>query len=364
MTTIQVGSYKISKNNPCFLIAEIGNNHQGDINIAKATIDAAINSGVHAVKFQKRNNKTLFTTEMYNKPYDNENSFGKTYGEHREALELNKEQYIELKQYTENKGIVFFATPFDIESVDFLESINVPCYKIASALITDTILIEYIASKKKPIFLSTGTATMTDVNRAYNIIKKYKIPLCLLHCIASYPMDNYRETNLNVITTLKSLYPDTIIGFSSHESGIVLPIAAYMLGARVIEKHFTLNRSMKGGDHKFSLEPAGMTKLKRDLDRVYQSLGSPDKQIQPSELDAKRKLGKALYSNKVLNTGDTINGNDICIKCPASGLPPYRLYDIVGRKLKKTILPETAITEDIIEFEEKEIMNDTELLDD
>jgi N-acetylneuraminate synthase/sialic acid synthase len=178
---MKIYNVEITDKSDCFVIAEIGNNHGGDFDTAKKMIDAAIASGANAVKFQKRSNKDLFTKEMYNKPYDNENSYGKTYGEHREALEFNLKQYKELRMYTEGKGCIFFATPFDIESVKFLEEVGVPAYKVASALITDIPLLIEIAKTGKPVFVSTGTVFIEDVDRAYEVFKQYKVDVCLLH---------------------------------------------------------------------------------------------------------------------------------------------------------------------------------------
>ncbi len=339
---IHLGKYSISEDSPCFVIAEIGHNHQGNLDLARKMIDAAAQAGANAVKFQKRS-KDLFTAEMYNRPYDNENSFGKTYGAHREALEFGESEYKALKAHAESLGLVFFATPFDIKSVEFLEKIGVPAYKIASACITDIPLIEHVAKKGKPIFLSLGTATLEDVDRAYKCVKEYRVPLCLLHCVAAYPMMNYEEANLNVIHTLKERYPDALIGFSSHESGIVLPVVAYMLGARVVEKHFTLNRAMKGTDQQYSLEPQGLTKMVRDLNRIREALGDGKKVVQPSELDAKKKMGKSIFARTRIPKGSVVSPEMITFKSPGTGLPPYLVDDVLGRTANRDIAPDVPI---------------------
>jgi N-acetylneuraminate synthase/sialic acid synthase len=328
---IKVGKYVISENSPCFVITELGHNHQGNLDTAKKMIDAAAESGAQAVKLQKRFNKELYTEEMYCASYDHENSFGETYGEHREFLEFGKKEYLALKKHAEKRGLVFFATAFDFSSVDFLDEIGVPAYKIASALITDTPLVEYIAKKRKPIFLSTGTATTEDVDRAYKLIRKYKTPLCLLQCTAAYPLFDYREADLGVIRTFKERYPGAIIGYSGHESGIVLPVVAYLLGARVVEKHFTLNRAMKGSDHHYSLEPQGLKKMIRDLQRVHESLGSEMKRVHPSEFDAKKKMGKSIVARKKIRKGTVIVPELLTFKSPGTGIPPFRVEQVMGR---------------------------------
>lgn len=328
---------------PYFIIAELGHNHQGDMEIAKKMIDSAADCGVQAVKLQKRSNKTLYVQEMYNKPYEFEDSFGKTYGEHREALEFNKNQYVELKAYAESKGLVFFASPFDLESVDFLEQIDVPIYKIASGDITNIPLLEYVAKKNKPVIISTGASTMEDVRNAYNIFHNKVPQICIMQCTSDYPVVNYNEINLKVIETYEKEFPDAIIGYSGHENGIVLPIVAYVLGARVIEKHFTLNRAMKGTDHKFSLEPIGMKKLVRDLERTCEALGTGKKMFYPSERDARRKMGKSIVLNKDIKSGTILEKTLIDFKSPGDGIPPNELDHVLNKVVIMDLSKDTIL---------------------
>lgn len=341
---IKIGKYTISDDSPCFVIAEMGNNHQGDLETAKKMIKTAVECGVHAVKFQKRSNKELYTKEAYNLPYDNPNSYGKTYGEHREFLELGEAEFLELKKLSEELGVIFFATPFDFKSVDFLEKIGVPCYKIASALITDIPLIEYVASKRKPIFLSTGGATIEDVDRAYNAIKKYGVPICILQCTAAYPQLDFNETHLNVLNVFKQRYPDAILGVSSHVSGILVPIIAYVLGSRVVEQHFTLNRAWKGTDHSYSLEPIGLKKLTVDLEREFQMLGGYEKLPQASEKKPINKMSKCIVVKKKIEKGSIVEPEDICFKSPGGGLLPYQVYEVLGRAAIKDLEEDHVIS--------------------
>ena len=247
-----------------YTIAEIGNNHQGDVKHALKLIKAAKECGADAVKTQKRDNKTLYTKSFFNEKYDNPNSFGLTYGEHREKLELKKNDYKELKEYASELKIDFFATPFDLPSLEFLEEFNFPAYKIASADITNTILQTEIAKTKKEVFLSTGGGTLEDVKRAKNNIFEHNKRLSILQCTASYPA-NIEDMNLKVIETYSKHFPGIRLGLSDHENGIDAGPIAYMLGARVFEKHFTLNRANKGTDNAFSLEPQGLAKFIRNL---------------------------------------------------------------------------------------------------
>jgi len=343
MKSFRIGKHIISEKGPCFVIAEIGHNHQGNLKVAKDLIKAAAGCGVNAVKFQKRDNKNLYTKAMYNKPYDNENSFGLTYGEHREFLEFGWDEYLILKKYAEDNNVEFMCSAFDFKSVDFLEKLGINSYKIASGDLTNLPLLEYIAKLKKPMFVSTGAATIEEIGLAYETILKYNDKLCLLHAVAAYPAD-YSELNLNVIQTLKKEFPKAIIGYSGHDNGILASIIAYLLGARVVEKHFTLNRAWKGTDHKFSLEPIGLRKQVRDLRRVDASLGSGRKVFLASEQNARIKMGKSLYTKKALSKGHILSAKDIVFKSPGGGLPPYYLDKIIGKRLKVDLPAETMLS--------------------
>jgi len=348
MKTIHFGKSTISEKSPCYVIAEIGHNHQGSLETALKMIRAAASCGVQAVKFQKRDNKGLYTKAFYNKPYDNENSYGATYGEHREYLEFGRDAYIELKKCAEESGVEFMATAFDFKSVDFLEEIGVTSYKVASGDITNIPLIEYIAKLGKPMFVSTGAAQFDEIRSAYKTIVAYHNNLCLLHCIAGYPAE-YHDLNLRVIETLHREFPEAMIGYSGHDNGILAPVIAYMLGATVVEKHFTMNHAWKGTDHKFSLEPEGMRKLIRDLRRVDISLGSGKRIVYDFEIEARKKMGKGIYTSRPLPAGTIISWEDICLKTPANGIPPYMAKDMIGRKLKTDLEEEATVSPECFE---------------
>jgi N-acetylneuraminate synthase/sialic acid synthase len=343
MKTINFGRSTISTKGPCYVIAEIGHNHQGNLETALKMIKVAASYGVNAVKFQKRDNKTLYTKSLYNKPYDHENSFGATYGEHREYLEFGRDEYVELKKYAEENGVEFMCTAFDFKSVDFLEELGVTCYKTASGDITNTPLLTYIAKLGKPMFVSTGAADLDEVRIAYETIFKYNDKLCLMHCTAGYPTE-YHDLNLRVIETFKKEFPEAIIGYSGHDNGILVPVIAYIIGATVVEKHFTLNHSWKGTDHKFSLEPEGLRKQIRDLRRVDISLGEGKKLFWDFEKDARTKMGKGIYTSRPLQAGSVITWEDICIKSPANGTPPYFIDKIINKKLRIDLEEEATIS--------------------
>lgn len=339
---LHISGRDITHASDCFVIAEIGHNHQGSVEICKQMFKAAKDCGVDAVKLQKRHNKYLYTREFYHTPYNSENAFGSTYGAHREALEFDKNEYKELKEYAKKLGIFFFATPFDFKSVDFLEDLDMPCYKIASGDLTHIPLLRYVAQTRKPIFLSTGGGTIEDVRRAVETIVPINNQLAILQCTAAYPSD-FSDLDLHVISTYHEEFPDHIIGFSAHDNGIAMAVAAYVLGARIIEKHFTLNRIMKGTDHVFSIEPVGLKKLVRDLRRVRVALGDRIKKFHPSEKAAIAKMGKKIVAAKNLKKGHTLTKRDIAFKSPGVGLPPYHFEKLLGKKLKRAVKEDEAI---------------------
>jgi sialic acid synthase len=346
---LKIDGFDIHDGGDCFVIAEIGHNHQGSLEQAKAMVTMAKDCGANAVKVQKRSNRTLYTREFFEQPYDNEFSFGKTYGEHREALELGREDYIELQRYSREIGITFFATPFDVESADLLAELDMPAYKLASADLSNTPLLRHVASIGKPMLLSTGGATTDDVDRAVETIRPLNEQLCILQCTAAYPCET-EDLHLRVITTFRERYPDYVIGLSDHQNGISMALVGYMLGARVIEKHFTLNHAWKGTDHAFSLMPEGLRKLVRDLRRVPVALGDGVKRPLPVEAKPLEKMGKKLVASRDLELGHVLSEQDIAIKSPADGgLPPYELERLVGRRLRRPVSLDDFLTFDDVE---------------
>ncbi len=338
-----IDSHEITDESDCFVIAEIGHNHQGDIEKAKELFRVAKECGADAVKLQKRDNRTLFTRELYNKPYEHRNSFGRTYGEHREFLEFGWDEYVELKRYAEEElGITFFATAFDIPSADFLAKLDVPAFKIASGDLRNIPLLKHVAQFGKPMIISTGGGTMEDIRRAYEAIMPINPQLAILQCTASYPAPA-EEMNLRVIETLRREFPDVVIGLSDHYNGIAMAVVAYVLGARIIEKHFTLNHTWRGSDHAMSLEPIGMRKMIRDLRRARVALGDGIKRVYPSEEPALQKMGKGLVAARDLPPGHVLTYDDVAIKSPNLGLPPYELDNVVGRRLRRALREDEGI---------------------
>ena len=320
----------INDDSRCFVIAEIGHNHQGNIETAKRMIKAAADAGASAVKLQKRDNKSLFTKFFYDRPYNSENSFGDTYGEHREFLEFDLDQYKELQTFSTNLGVVFFATAFDFKSADFLMDIDVPAFKVASGDLRNIPLIKHLAQFGKPLFISTGGGSQEDIDRVVSELKPMNVPYCILQCTAGYP-PSWDELNLRVISTLREKYPEQVIGFSSHDNGIAMSVAAYALGARVIEKHFTLDRNLPGPDHKASLEPEELKAMVAAIRNIEIALGDGIKRLTPSEARNKPVARKSLVASKIIKAGEIFSDQNITTKRPGTGISPMRWDEINGR---------------------------------
>lgn len=319
-----------------YVIAEIGQNHEGDVQKCKNLFKAAKDAGADSVKLQKRDNRLLYTKDFFNSPYTSENAYAPTYGEHREKLEFDRDEWIDLRDYSKEIGITLFSTAWDYNSADFLEDIGMPCFKIASGDLKTIPLLKYIASFGKPMFISTGGASMKDVLRAYEAVYPINPNICIMQCTSGYP-PTFDELNIRVIETYREAFPDIPIGFSSHDNGIAMALAGYMLGARALEKHFTLDRTWKGTDQAFSLEPQGLRKLCRDLDRLMVALGDGVKTTYPSEEAPLIKMGKKVVAASALKAGHTITVQDIALKSPGGGIEPYYQDFFVGKTLVEDI---------------------------
>ena len=281
-------------------------------------------------------------------PYKNRNSFGKTYGEHKYALELSKDDYRELKKFTDNLGLLFSASGWDEESIDFLMEIDVPFFKMASADLSNFPLLEHTAKTGKPIILSTGMADMELVKKAVDLVSKFNSNIAILQCTSTYPAQ-FNEINLNVIRTYLDIFPKYVIGYSGHELGIAISGVAVALGAKIIERHFTLDRTMKGGDHAASLEPHGFSKMVRDIRHIEGAMGIREKELQESEKPIFKKLAKSIVTSKNIKKGEKIKSDMLTTKGPGSGISPTKFNDIIGKSLNKDVSIDVIIKdEDII----------------
>jgi len=283
---VKIGKKIIGEGEPIFITAEIGINHNGDINIAKKLIDMAVFAGCDAVKFQKRTIELVYSPEELARP--RENPFGPTNGDLKRGLEFGQKEYEEIDRYCRERGIFWFASPWDVKSVDFLEKFDVPCYKIASACLTDNELLKHVRTKNKPVILSTGMSTVEQIEQAVKVLGEED--LILLHCTSTYP-SKIEELNLRVIPWLKKTF-NCPIGYSGHSTGIVEPVMAVLLGACLVEKHISLDRAMWGSDQAASLEPHGLNIVVRDIRNLQKCSGDGKKRVYESEKPILEKLRK------------------------------------------------------------------------
>lgn len=332
----------------CFIIAEIGSNHMGNLDLCIQMIREAADCGVDAVKLQKRDNKAMFTEEAYDQPYDNEYSYADTYGEHREALDwFGVPEYQTLIRVADEMGVILFATPFEENSADFLSDLDMPLYKIASCDVTNRPLLRYVAAFGKPMILSTGGATLTEITEMVMTVALLNKNFAIMHCISTYPNED-NELNLKFILHLKTLseivaITDPLLGFSSHHPGLLPHYIARTQGASIFEAHFTLNRGSRGTDHGFSLEPEGLRKLCQDLPRIKPMLGQWDKSIAQMEKDFRQKMGKSIYLKRDMKAGTQIQAGDTETKAPADGLTPFD--NVLGRILTIDVSTNHALRE-------------------
>ncbi|MFT4124598.1 MAG: N-acetylneuraminate synthase family protein [Microbacteriaceae bacterium] len=282
---VAIGSRAIGAGEPVYVIAEIGLNHNGDVGIAKRLVDVAADAGAQAVKLQKRT--PAISTPEHMKGVRRETPWGTmTYLEYRHRVELDREQYVEIGDHATVRGLDWFASPWDEEAVDFLEDLGVVAHKVASACVTDLPLLERIAATGKPVILSTGMSTLAEIDAAVAVLDPDR--LVLLHATSSYPMPA-NEANLRTIQTLRGRY-GVPVGYSGHEPGLQISLAAVALGAVAVERHVTLDRTMWGSDQAASLEPHGLETLVRDIRIIEQALGDGVKRVFPGELAPLAKL--------------------------------------------------------------------------
>ncbi len=268
-----------------FFIAEIGINHNASLKIAKKLIQSAKFAGCDAIKFQKRNPLKCVPKDQWSKV--RRTPWGKmTYIDYKKKMEFSKKEYVELIKYCKKIEIKWFASCWDEDSVDFMENLNVPIYKVASASLTDINLLKRIKKTKKPVIISTGMSNLTQIKKAFNI---YKNEIAVLHCNSSYPSEN-KKLNLLFISKLKKIFPRAIIGYSGHEMGLSTSLAAVVLGAKIIERHITLDKTMWGTDQKSSIEPLGFARLIRDTRSIEDALGESKKIVYKEEIEMQKKL--------------------------------------------------------------------------
>jgi len=334
-----------------FIIAEAGVNHNGSLELAYKLVDVAVEAGADAVKFQTFKTENVISRKAKKAKYQNKASGNaESQFEMIKKLELSFEDFRKIKRYCDKKGIIFLSTPFDHKSVDFLEEL-VPVYKVGSGEITNLPFLEYIAKKEKPVILSTGMATLGEVEEATGAIinanssffdtfhlsrlTSHLPPLTLLHCVSEYPA-KYEDVNLKAMLTLKKAFKFPV-GYSDHTLGIEIPIAAVALGARIIEKHFTLDKNLPGPDHKASLEPQELKQMVRAIRNVEKSLGDGIKRPTQSELEMMKVVRRSLMATRDIKAGEVVKELDIAIKRPETGILPKFKKIVIGMRPTRDI---------------------------
>lgn len=344
---MRLGDREIGIKAPCFIIAEAGVNHNGDIKLAKKLIDAAAKAKADAVKFQTFVAERLVTKDARKADYQKKAKESNDQFSMLKKLELSEKDHKTLKRYANAKGLIFLSTPFDFESADFLESIGIQLYKLSSGEVTNLPFLEYIGKKGKPIILSTGMATLDEVNKAVNTISKAgKSELALLQCNTAYPTPP-EDANIKAMIKLHDFA--NIIGYSDHTMGIYAPIAAVALGAKIIEKHFTLDKKMEGPDHKASIEPEELKEMVRAIRIVEKMLGSGKKSPSGSERKNIGIVRKRIIAKKVIKPGERITADHLDFKRSAKGIDASNVIDIIGKRSKKEIKKEEAVLSEYVE---------------
>ncbi len=341
----------VLKENKVFIIAEAGVNHNGDINLAKKLIDVAIEANVDAIKFQTFIAKNVISQQAQKAEYQKETTgLNESQLEMVQKLELSFDDFIELKRYCEQKGIMFLSTPFDMDSVEFLKTLNMGLWKIPSGEITNLPYLQKIGSYDEEVIVSTGMSTMEDINNALEILiaaGTQKENISVLHCNTEYPTP-FKEVNLNAMLHIKNNF-DVVVGYSDHTLGIEVPIAAVALGAKIIEKHFTLDRNMAGPDHLASLESHELKQMVSSIRNIELSIsGSGLKELTESEKRNILIVRKSLHFNSDLNVGHILTEKDFISMRPGIGISPMRITEFIGKKLKTSVKEKTILTEDHI----------------
>lgn len=343
MAAIDLGGRRIGPGHPCFIIAEAGVNHNGDVGLAERLVDAAIEAGADAVKFQ------TFTAERLVTPKAPKADYQAAVTDAAESqvamlrkLELSREAHVRLFEYAGRRGITFLSTPFDEQSADLLDELGVPLFKIASGEITNLLLLEHVARKRKPMIVSTGMSTLEEVGEAVRVIHKAGChALALLHCTSNYPADP-AESNLNAMITMRQAF-DLPVGYSDHTPGIEVAVAAVALGASVLEKHLTLSLEMPGPDHRASLEPGDFAAMVRAVRSVETALGDGVKRPMESERNTRAIARRSLVAATDLPAGTVLQAHHLAARRPGLGLPPGELARLVGRRLTKSLQADDMI---------------------
>lgn len=342
---IKIENNVIGISRPCYIIAEIGVNHNGELSIAKKLIEAAVECGANAVKFQKRNLESLYRKEALENPNSESQGFEILLAELKE-VELSKEDYFEIVNYCRERKITFLCTPWDTPSVDFLEDLGTTAYKIASGDMTNFPLIKYVSQTKKPMIISTGMSKMEEIEKMVDFVKMQNVPFVLLHANSTYPSP-IESLNLSLIPVYAKKF-GVLIGFSGHEVGIIGSMTAANMGAVVIERHITLDKKMKGLDHSSSLEPNEFKELVTMIRLSEKAKGNPIKKMTRAEVLQREVVSKSIVCAADISEGELFSEDNIEVKGPEKGLSAQYFFDIIGKKsLRKIKKGEYVLEEDM-----------------
>ena len=334
MNNIKIEGVDIGKEYPCYIIAEIGVNHNGKLSLAKKLIDASIESGVNAVKFQKRDLKSLYRKESLENPNSESQGFEILLAELQE-VELTKNDYMEIIDYCKKKKITFLCTPWDMPSVDFLEELDIVAYKISSGDMTNFPLIKYVSKTRKPMIISTGMSKIEEIEKMVSFVKEQNIPFVILHANSTYPSP-IESLDLNLIPEFRKKF-DLLVGFSGHEIGIIGSITAANMGAVIIERHITLDKTMKGLDHSSSLEPNEFKEMVSLIRLSEKAKGKPIKKMTRAEVLQREVVSKSIVCVLDICKGEIFSDKNIEAKGPEKGLSAQYFFDIIGKKSPRDI---------------------------
>jgi N-acetylneuraminate synthase len=334
MKTVKLGEIEVGPGRPPYIIAEVGSNHNGDMNLCRELIDAAAAAGAHAVKFQSWTDTSLIAEEEYarNTEYSDKKKHFGSLREMVSAYQLTSAQHHEAHGYCKAKGIAFCSTPFSKVEVDLLESLDVPFFKIASMDVTHLPLLRYVARKQRPSLISTGMATLGEIEQAVDTIRaEGNDQIILLHCVSIYPPE-YETIHLNNMETLSRSF-DVPVGFSDHTLGTAIPLAAIAIGACVIEKHFTLDQDMPGWDHAISANPDQLRTIVVEGKNIFAALGSGRRIVSSEEIEKRKKFRRSLVVRRKLSEGHLLTEEDLDAKRPGTGIAPNEIAYVLGRRL-------------------------------
>jgi N-acetylneuraminate synthase len=338
MKLIRFAGIEIGPGRPPYIIAEVGSNHNGDMGLCRRLIDAAAEAGAHAVKFQSWTDRSLIAEEEYarNTEYSDKKKHFGSLKEMVTAYQLTADQHREVHALCHARGVAFCSTPFSTEEVDLLEKLDVPFFKIASMDVTNPPLLKYVAAKQRPVIISTGMASLAEVEQAVETVRSEgNEQIVLLHCISIYPPD-YASIHLRNMATLQQAF-DVPVGFSDHSLGTAIPLAAITLGAAVIEKHFTLDQDMAGWDHAISANPAELRTIVTEGKNIFAALGDFRRTVSPAELEKRKKFRRSLVALRALSSGHAIRPEDLGAKRPGTGISPDETRFVVGRRLARDV---------------------------